>query len=171
MFAIYFEESYVDEYGESRMSNYVIRETRDACYRAMEFFNIAPESIAYESGAECESREEALAFCAAEWFGITDEQAEEALRDDFTRRRFESWEMKVDWDWEERESEYWESYDEAMAERERELKADKVAFFEQQLAEWDAEMEAEGVEDATAWPKFPEYERVLYALTEVLCFG
>lgn len=34
------------------------------------------------------------------------------------------------------------------------------------LAEMDAEMERLGVEDATAWERFPEYERMLYALAE-----
>lgn len=35
-----------------------------------------------------------------------------------------------------------------------------------ELALMDAEMEREGVEDATAWEHFPEYERILYALAE-----
>ena len=35
-----------------------------------------------------------------------------------------------------------------------------------ELAEWDAKLEASGVEDATAWEHFPEMERVMYALGE-----
>ena len=34
------------------------------------------------------------------------------------------------------------------------------------LEELDKLMEAEGVEDATAWERFPEYERLLYAVAE-----
>ena len=34
------------------------------------------------------------------------------------------------------------------------------------LAEMDAEMEAEGVEDATAWERWGEYEAILYSLAE-----
>ena len=36
----------------------------------------------------------------------------------------------------------------------------------QAIDEMDAEMERDGVEDATAWEKFPEYERILYAIGE-----
>lgn len=35
-----------------------------------------------------------------------------------------------------------------------------------ELAEWDAKLEASGVEDATAWEHFPEMEEVMYALAE-----
>ena len=34
------------------------------------------------------------------------------------------------------------------------------------IAELEAEMEASGVEDATAWEKWDEYERLIYALAE-----
>ena len=34
------------------------------------------------------------------------------------------------------------------------------------IDEMDAQMEAEGVEDATAWPPFGEYESVLYTIFE-----
>lgn len=37
---------------------------------------------------------------------------------------------------------------------------------ESKLAELDAEMEALGVEDATAWERFDEYEEALYLLAE-----
>ena len=35
-----------------------------------------------------------------------------------------------------------------------------------EMAEWDARLEAAGVEDATAWEHFPEMEEVMYALGE-----
>ena len=35
-----------------------------------------------------------------------------------------------------------------------------------EMAEWDARLEAAGVEDATAWEHFPEMEEVMYALYE-----
>lgn len=41
-----------------------------------------------------------------------------------------------------------------------------VGELRDELAEWDAELEAADVEDATAWEHFPEMERVMYALAE-----
>lgn len=38
--------------------------------------------------------------------------------------------------------------------------------WKRQLAEMEAQMDAEGVEDATAWEHWDEYERVLYAVGE-----
>ena len=35
-----------------------------------------------------------------------------------------------------------------------------------EMAEWDARLEAANVEDATAWEHFPEMERVMYTLSE-----
>lgn len=34
------------------------------------------------------------------------------------------------------------------------------------IEEMDAQMEAEGIEDATAWPLFGEYESILYTIAE-----
>ena len=52
-------------------------------------------------------------------------------------------------------------------ERYREMeRSASIAMLESRIAEMDADMEAEGVEDATAWERFPEYEKLLYALAE-----
>ena len=49
--------------------------------------------------------------------------------------------------------------------REMELAAN-IAWLESKIAELDAEMEAEGVEDATAWDRWDELEQLLYAWAE-----
>lgn len=42
----------------------------------------------------------------------------------------------------------------------------KWVELEQRIAELEAELDASGVDDALEWEKFPEYERLLYALAE-----
>lgn len=44
--------------------------------------------------------------------------------------------------------------------------AANIAWLESKIAKMDAEMDAEGIEDALDWEKFPEYEKLLYALAE-----
>jgi len=41
-----------------------------------------------------------------------------------------------------------------------------IAELKSEMAWWDAELEAADVEDATEWERFPEMERVMYALAE-----
>lgn len=41
-----------------------------------------------------------------------------------------------------------------------------IAELKAELAYYDAELEAAGIEDATEWERFPEMERVMYALAE-----
>jgi len=71
---------------------------------------------------------------------------------------YDEWQAEL-----EREREYEREMDEAYAEHELEA---NIAWLESEIAELDAEMEAEGVEDATAWEKWDELEKLLYAWAE-----
>lgn len=42
----------------------------------------------------------------------------------------------------------------------------RIESMKAELAEYERELDASGVEDATEWERFPEYEGVLYALAE-----
>ena len=85
MFVIYYEE----ELEDGRISNYIIRETKEECNRVLELSGADCSPLPYVAGGNCEDYEEALAFACAEWFHLSNEEkARTALSDEKFRRRF-----------------------------------------------------------------------------------
>lgn len=97
MYALYYEIETPEEFGCSRTSCAVLGVTKEAAFYVMDeelnFQQHAPwnplgAEIASATGAEVEDEDDAFVFLASAWYGISEEAAREALKDERTHRKF-----------------------------------------------------------------------------------
>lgn len=97
MYALYYEIETPEEFGCSRTSGAVLGVTKEAAFYVMDeelnfqqhaSWNPLGASLACASGAEFDEEDDALAFLASAWYGISEEAAREALKDERTHRKF-----------------------------------------------------------------------------------